>query len=126
MRSGFGSTRDKIAAVSVPRSSRRSRRRQHHLEAGEPRVEILAELAVGAARSDVLMGSRDHPDVDLDGLARTDRADFTLLEDAEQGDLRFRWKLGDLQRAAAGVAPTVAHRSRVPLWPGESLLIAGK
>jgi len=52
-----------------------AQRRQHHLEPGGPRVEILA---VGAAGGDVLMGSRDDSDVDLDRLVRADRADFTL------------------------------------------------
>ena len=54
-----------------------------------------------------LVGSGDDPDVDLDGGARADRANFAFLEDAEQGDLRFLGKLGDLieeQRATVSAA----------------------
>src|SRR5262249_13523023 len=84
-----------------------TQRWQHHLEAREARIEILAEPAGGEARGEVLVGSGNDPDVDLDGVARADRPDFTFLEDAQQGDLRFLGELGDLveeQRAAMGVA----------------------
>jgi hypothetical protein len=82
-----------------------AQRGEDHLEAGEARVEVLAEAVVGDARRDVLVGRGDDADVDLEGVAGTDRADLAVLEDAEEGDLRFFGELGDLveeERAAVG------------------------
>ena len=42
--------------------------RQHHLEAGETRLEILTEPAIDAARGDGLVGRGNDPDVGLDGV----------------------------------------------------------
>jgi len=53
--------------------------RQHHLEAGETRLEILTEPAIDAARGDGLVGRGNDPDVGLDGVVGADRADFTSI-----------------------------------------------
>jgi hypothetical protein len=60
---------------------------QHHLEAGEARVEILTEPATGDPRRKILVGRRDDADVDLDGIIGSDRENVAFLEDTEQGGL---------------------------------------
>jgi len=80
--------------TDVPRSSRRSSRAGSAIS----KTVRRASWRNGSRRDawDVLVGSGNDSDVDFDGVVGADRAAFTFLEDAEQGDLRFLRKLGDL------------------------------
>ena len=71
----------------------------------EPVVEILPECPVGHRVVEILVGRRDHADVDGDRMIAADAFDLTLLQDSQQCSLGFSRKIADLvqeERAAVG------------------------
>jgi enoyl-CoA hydratase/carnithine racemase len=58
--------------------------------------QILAELAGADQLKQVAVGGGDQPEVDLHGLARSDRIDFSVLQCAQQFDLRVEGQFADL------------------------------
>jgi hypothetical protein len=82
-------------------------RRQHHRVAGQPGVQVLAELAAIDHPGQVAVSGGDDADVDLDRAAGSDRHDLALLQDAEQRRLRAHRQVADLveeERAAVCAA----------------------
>ena len=79
----------------------------------EAEVQVLAECAVAICRLQVAIGSCDHTDVHIELFVAADRADFLLLQYAQQFCLHFQRKLANFvqkNRAAVGCL------EKVPPW----------
>src|SRR5262249_48056772 len=80
-------------------------RRQPDAEHTQPEVQVLAEAAALDLDGEVAVGGGDDPHVDPHRAGRTDRADLTLLQGAQEVYLDRRAGLRDLveeERAAVG------------------------
>ncbi len=71
-------------------------RRQAEGDDVEAIVEVLAELPLGDQFLDIPVGRGHEPDIERDQLLAADPADLSLLEHAEQVDLRLGGHLADL------------------------------
>src|SRR5919198_1164627 len=59
-------------------------------------VQVFAESTAFNFGSQVLVGRRDHADVDLDRLTRPDALELALLQDAQQLGLQRQTHVADL------------------------------
>ena len=82
-----------------------AQRRHEDREHVEPVEQILPERAATDRRLEILVGGRDHPDVDFQWLGAAKPLEFPLLEDPQQLHLGAEVDVADLveqQRSAVG------------------------
>src|SRR5829696_2970356 len=81
-----------------------AQRRQGHREDVEAVVEVLAEATLFDEVEEALVGGRDQADVDAHGFLAADRIDLTLLDGAQELDLRIERQLADLVEKESAAA----------------------
>lgn len=72
-----------------------AQRRQAQADRGQPVIKVAAKTSGGDILLQVAMGRRDHPHIDPYRARGADRAQFALLQDAQQLDLKSRRGVAD-------------------------------
>jgi len=88
----------------------------------QPVVEVGAEAALGHLLLEIAVGRGDHPQVDLDRLARTHRIDLALLQHPQQLDLDGVGRLAYLVEEDGAALGLPAETVMIAVGAGERSL----
>ena len=102
------------ADVLAPLAKRRQRDGDHR----QAEEEVLAEAAGGDLRLEVFVGRRDHPGVHLDALLAAEPLDLSLLQEAQQLDLKRQAHLRDLVEEDGAVVGLLELAFALDVGPG--------